>query len=287
MRKLIIFSILIFIKLSCVERPRENDETNSGNLISDCSADNSILSENYTKISELPKDNELSIRLSNIFSEIVKAYPDDSASLYRFYYVWFHTTENNKIRKQIERIEKLLTETNKQRYHNVEQNLKPLLKRIVADNSVNNSKLDNLVTLYSDYDYFSGEGLLSHLLTNEENYQLSWKTFETIAEQSQRDTTNIAALIELDKRIKTNAELAGEFFAFVEKAIINNPHGFLDMYSNRNNKLRDELMNYLQPSTNFSKEIVLILNNISHNTSDERHRKVSLEILNTIKERKI
>lgn len=275
-----LFLLICFINFSCVERQRETDEIKTVNL-------NNDISEINPSSSNFQKDNELSIRLSNAFSEIVQAYPNDSASLYRFYYEWFRTTENDKIKKQIERIEKLLTETNKQRYQNVEQNLKPLLKRIVADNSVNNSQLDNLVTLYSDYDNFSGEGLFSQLLTNEENYQLSWKSFEIIAEQSQRDTTNIAALIELDKRIKTNAELSGEFFVFIEKAILNNPHGFLDMYSNRNNKLRDELMNYIQPSTNFSKEIVLILNDILLNTSDERHRKVSLEILNIIKEREI
>ena len=269
--------IICFINLSRGERPVDNFVINSVYFAYD-------ITKTTSDSSNVERDNQLSQKLSKAFSEMVKTYPNDSALLYRFYYEWFYTTENDKMRNQIERIENLLSEKNKQRYYNVEQYLKPLLSRIVANNSINNLQLDSLVVLYSDYDSLLGKGLLSQLLTVDENYQLVWKTFDIIAEQSQRDTTNIAALIELDKSIRTNAELAGEFFVFVEKAILNNPKGFIDMYLNRNNELRNELMSYFRPSTNFVKEVELLLNEIAHNTSKESYRKGSLKILNRINE---
>ena len=101
-----------------------------------------------------------------------------------------------------------------ERYKDVENNLKPLITKIVNTGIITKSKSDSLVILYSDYDYFSGESLLYHLLTNNENYDLVWQSFKIMVKESHKDTTSISGLINLDKNITTNVELAEKIHDF-------------------------------------------------------------------------
>ena len=217
MKQLILtFSLSIIIFCSCAEKPKDNSEKLSDSEIK-------TLGSEYTDSTELMK----------IFSQAVRIFPSDSASLYWFYFKAFPAKTQEKIQKQIDRIESLLTKQSVERYKKIENDLKPLLTEIVEKKTLSCSQAENLVILYSDYDNFRGESLLSNLLVENDNYLLVWESFRIIARESNKDTCYISALIELDKNIRTNAELSEAMTDFIITSIKNNPKGFLDMFSNR------------------------------------------------------
>jgi hypothetical protein len=226
--------------------------------------------------------NALSDKLSAVFSKAAKVFPSDSASLYRFYYKWFPAKNSTEIQKQIKRLEALLTKNSVDRYYLVERNLKLLLTKIVNSKSISKSETKSFITLYSDYDYFSGEALFSHLLSNEDNYNLVWPSMEILAKESPKDTLYISALINLDNHISTNVELAESMPAFIIKAIYNNPEGFLDIYSVRSYAMRKELSKYISAEDETEQDLLVVFNDISIKSINEKHRKAAVELIQNI-----
>jgi hypothetical protein len=224
------------------------------------------------------------IGLSEAFEKAVECFPNDSASLYRFYFKWNSTTDQEKIEKQIKRLEKLTSKESVERYRKIENNLKPLMTRIVNSKTISQSQSDSLVTLYSDYDYFSGESLFSNLLTNNENYDLVWESFRIMVKESKTDTCFISGLILLDKNIRTNAELGQTMQDFTVQAVRNNPIGFLKMYEQRNDEQRIDFANYIAIWDSPDKELIEKYSEIAEKSTDENYKKLATELIGKFKD---
>jgi hypothetical protein len=217
--------------------------------------------------------------LSDVFAKAVQSFPNDSASLYTFYYKWNSTKDEHKLSEQIKRLEELTSIEAIKRYRSIEHTLKPLMTKIVKSNSISKSQADSLVVPYSDYDYFSGESLFSKLLTNDENYDLVWQSFRIMATESDKDTCFISGLIKLENSIRTNAELSEAMGDFVVKAIRNNPVGFLEMYSLRQAELRADFANYIAVWDEPDKELIEIFNEVSKKSANENYRQLATELM--------
>lgn len=228
-------------------------------------------------------DNEENIGLSEAFAKAVECFPNDSASLYRFYFKWNYTTDQEKIDKQIMRLQKLTSKESVERYRSIENNLKPLMTRIVNSKTISQSQSDSLVNLYSNYDYFSGESLFSKLLTNNENYDLVWESFRIMVKESKTDTCFISGLIQLDKNIRTNVELGEAMQDFTVQAVRNNPLGFLDMYTQRNEEQRSDFANYIAIWDSPDKELIDKYSEISVHSNNENYRKMAKELIDKFK----
>jgi hypothetical protein len=226
--------------------------------------------------------NELPDELSEVFSKVVKAFPSDSASLCTFYYKWFLAKDSTEKQKQINRLEALLTKNSLDRYYSVERNLIPLLVDIVNSRSASKLKTKSFVSLYSDFDYFSGEALFSHLLSNEDNYNLVWQSLEILVQESKKDTFYISALINLDNHIRTNVELAEAMTEFIIKAIYSNPEGFLDIYTMNNYEMRKKLSKYILQVDETEYDLPSIFMDISKNSTNEKYRNASVELIQNI-----
>lgn len=223
------------------------------------------------------------IRLSEAFMKAIECFPNDSVSLYRFYFKRNPTADQNKINKQIKRLEKLTSKESVERYRSIENNLRPLLTKIVNSSTINQSQSDSLVRLYSDYDNFSGESLFSNLLTNNENYDLVWESFRIMVKESLADTCYISGLIQLDKNIRTNAELGEAMQDFTVQAVRNNPIGFLEMYNQRTEEQRTDLSNYIAIWDSPDKELIEKYSEISKNSTDENYKKLAAELIGKFK----
>ncbi len=219
------------------------------------------------------------IELSKSFAKAVKCFPNDSASLYRFYFKRNSTTDQEKINNQIKRLKKLTSKESVIRYKSIENNLIPLMTRIVNSKTIIQAQSDSLVTLYSDYDYFSGESLFSRLLTNDENYTLVWESFRIMVKESKTDTCFISGLIQLDKNIRTNTELGEKMQDFTVQAIRNNPIGFLEMYKQRNEEQRAEFANYIAIWDSPDKELIRKFQEISGKSTDENYKELATELI--------
>lgn len=224
------------------------------------------------------------IEISEVFAKAVECFPNDSASLYRFYFKWNSTTDQEKIDKQIKRLEKLTSKESVERYRSIENNLKPLMTRIVNSKTISQPQSDSLVTLYSDYDYFSGESLFSRLLTNNENYDLVWESFRIMVKESKTDTCFISGLIQLDNNIRTNAELGQAMQDFTVQAVRNNPIGFLEMYEQRNVEQRTDFANYIAIWDSPDKELIEKYSEISENSTNENYKKLATELIGKFKD---
>jgi hypothetical protein len=222
----------------------------------------------------------LSIDLNTALQNAVNLFPSDSASIINFYKRITSKNANNQ--KHIERIISLTSEKSVKKYRDIEENLKPLLNEIFRGNSVNKEQLKNLVVLYSDYDYFMGESLFLNLITIEESYEIVWGSFAIIAKQNKLDSCSISALIQLDKKIRTNAELAQSMPEFIITAIKNNPTEFLEMYANRSIEHRPNFSNYISLWDTPDKELISIYKNISLNSENEKYRTLATELLKNI-----
>lgn len=261
-------------------------------LFAICSCNNSTGNNNkhpdksIQKESKNDSDNAETIKnigLSEAFAKAVECFPNDSASLYRFYFIWNSPTDQEKIDKQIKRLEKLTSKESIERYRSVEKKLKPLMTSIVNSKTISQSQSDSLITLYSEYDYFSGESLFSQLLNNDDNYNLVWQSFRIMANESSKDTCFISGLIKLDKNIRTNVELAEAMGDFVVSSIQNNPLGFLDMYDIRKAENRLDFANYITVWDDPDKELIEKFTEISQKSSDEHYRKLAIELIGRFK----
>ncbi len=224
------------------------------------------------------------IGLPEALAKAAECFPNDSASLYRFYFKRNSTTEQKKIDKQIIQLETLTTKELVDRYKEVEKYLKPLLTEIVKSNNINKIQCNSLVKLYSDFDYFSGESLFSQLLTNEDYDNLVYKSFRIMAKERTRDTCFISAFIKLENNIRTNAELSEAMRVFVVQSIRNNPTGFLEMYNFRNAEKRSDFAKYIVVWDEPDKDLIEKFTEISNNSVDEKYKILATELLEKLKE---
>lgn len=266
--------LIVFLAYSCNNKSKSSK--NNQPLVSN--ADKKI---EHSKVTEDTLDDigNSSNGLFDVFLKAKKAFPDDSASLYSFYYKLHLSKDEEKLDKQIERLEALTSKKSIDRYNEVNRRLKPLLVKITSASSLSKSQADSLVILYSDYDYFSGEALFSQLLTNDDNYNLVWESFRIMTKESKRDTSYISALITLDTHIRTNVELAEAMPDFIVQAIQNNPNGFLEMYRARRSDLRSDFANYISVYDEPDKKLIVIYTDISKNSENDDYKKLAQELM--------
>lgn len=220
--------------------------------------------------------------LSAVFSKAVQLFPDDSSSLYRFYYKTFPAETAEKMQKQIDRINALLDEEIVRKYREVNDRLKPLLTDITNANSVSKPQSERVAYLYSIYDKYRGGSLFKNVLSGDDNYTLVWRTFEIMADQSAIDTCFLSSLIYLDNSIRTNAELSQAMQGFIVKAIKNNPNGFLEMYAQRNEDEKDKFSGYAMIWDDPVEELISIFEDISNSSTDSSSKELASELLTKI-----
>lgn len=280
MKQIGIIILTLFAIYSCNNKQSEKNKQTEVAMPNISSNDPSLTKE----ITEPEKEKTIeNIGLSESFAKAVECFPNDSASLYRFYFKWNTSTDPDKIDKQIKRLEKLTSKESVERYRNIENYLKPLMTRIVNSKTINQSQSDSLVKLYSDYDYFSGESLFSSLLNNNENYDLVWASIRIMVKESKTDTCFISGLINLNNNIRTNVELAEAMEDFKVNAIGNNPLGFLEMYNQRHGEERRSFANNITVWDDPKKELMDMFTEISQNSTDENYRKIAKELIDNIK----
>jgi hypothetical protein len=152
---------------------------------------------------------------------------------------------------------------------------------IMDANSVSLAQSEMFTTLYSDFDYFSGQGLFSKLLKDDESYNLVWKTLSKIAQVSGKDTSYMTCMLKLSDNIRTNAESAEGIQDLVIQSIRNNPKGFLDMYIVRNKEERKHFAGYIFYYETPDKELVKIYKEISIN-STKLYQSAAKELLQIV-----
>ena len=274
----LIFCIVI---LTCSFTNKSNIKTN--NQLMNSHAEKTIKDlDKKESVGRYVYSTDLETVLSSVFLKAIKVFPDDSASLYRFYYIWNSTKDTCKLEKQIKRLEALTSNESIDRYNKVAKNLKPLLIRIVKANSANKSQADSLEILYSEYDYFSGEALFSQLLTEDDNYNLVWRSFQIMTKESQNDTCYISTLISLNDQISTNVELAEAMPSFIAKAIQNNPIGFLEMYNKRKGDQRTNFSKYISEYEEPDIKLIEIFTDISEKSKNGNYRNLATDLLQRI-----
>jgi DNA uptake protein ComE-like DNA-binding protein len=276
MKTLTLIIIIALLSCSCVNDKKDSNEGKSMSQIpkEKIKELNAQFQEkqNRDTIPKLPE-------LKDALKKAIKAFPKDSASLYWLFIEKNSSKTKEEKNKQIKRLEKLTSKEFIEKYHNIEKFLKPLMTKIVNANTITKSQLDTLVILYSDYDYLSGESLLSKLIDNDENYDLVWQSFKIIANESTKDTSFISGLIELDNNITTNAELAQKMQDYVVISIKNNPIGFLEMYDNRNQEQRHNFAKRICIWDTPDKDLIDKFVDISQKSQNKKHKKLANELI--------
>jgi len=280
MKQIGLIIMTLFLIYSCNVKSTKDNISESVISVSEKLDNDSLIQTIVESDKNAPNEN---LGLTEVFTKAVKCFPNDSSSLRRFYLKWNATQDQDKIAKQIKRLEKLTSEKSVEKYRSVENNLRPLMTQIVNSKTITKSQADRLVLLYSDYDYFSGESLFSKLLTNNENYDLVWESFQIMVNESKKDTCFISGLIKLDKNIRTNAELGEAMQDFTVKAVRNNPIGFLEMYNQRNDEQRTDFANYIAIWDSPDKELMEKFSEISVNSTDENYKKLATELIGKFK----
>jgi len=280
MKQIGLIIMTLFLIYSCNVKSTKDNISESVISVSEKLDNDSLIQTIVESDKNAPTEN---LGLTEVFTKAVKCFPNDSSSLRRFYLKWNATQDQDKIAKQIKRLEKLTSEKSVEKYRSVENNLRPLMTQIVNSKTITKSQADRLVLLYSDYDYFSGESLFSKLLTNNENYDLVWESFQIMVNESKKDTCFISGLIKLDKNIRTNAELGEAMQDFTVKAVRNNPIGFLEMYNQRNDEQRTDFANYIAIWDSPDKELMEKFSEISVNSTDENYKKLATELIGKFK----
>lgn len=279
MRKIKFFILILILIYSC-----KDNSTNYKSHKFDLDTKGSI-TDSLNLIVVKTADNEpiLKSSLPGLFLKAIQVFPNDSLSLYRFYFKNNPAKDQETLNKQIMRLEKLTSKESVEKYRSIEKNLKPLMTKIVNSNTISKSQSESLVQLYSDYDYFSGESLFSQLLTNDENYKLAWESFRIMVKESSKDTCFIAGLIKLDENIRTNVELAEAMQDFKVQAIRNNSLGFLEMYGQRQGKQKTDFAINISIWDERDQELIDKYTEISKNSKNEKYRKLASELIEKYK----
>jgi hypothetical protein len=217
--------------------------------------------------------------LQLVFKKLISTYPSDSTSLTRFYFKTFKAETDDRMQKQIDRINGMLEPQIVKNYNKVTKELKPLLLKITEANQITKDQALKLANLYTIYDDYRGDALFSQVLVEDENYSLVWKSMKLMVDSSVLDTTYMSTLIQLDNSIRTNVELAEKMGEFVIEAIKNNPKGFLSIYSNRKQEHREEIASHAMMWDDPVKELIMIFENISKDSTDINNRKLAIELL--------
>jgi len=265
MRTLIfIFSTFLFLTQGC----NKKDESRNSNKV-----------ETTQTEKKIDNSKKLSPEYLEVLLKACEQFPKDSASMYRFY---SRIYDKNKVQKQIQRIEDLLTPEVIDRYNKVDQSLKKLLQNAVNTNSLPCKQTDSIALLYSYFDDFGGDAMCDQVLTEDDNYDLVWKSFQIMIEESRNDTCYISSLIYLDNHIRTNVELAEAMPDFIVRAIQNNTKGFLDMYNSRNVEDQYDFSKYISVYDQPDSTLINTLNDISVNSVSDNYKIAATEILKNI-----
>lgn len=263
-------------------------------LLYSCAGKSELVNVNQTldptnsgKSTDYPVDsslNDAKTAFLDILNLAKKRFPSDSASLHDFYCKWLLLNDVEKLNQQVERLKELTSQESVERYNEVNSKLEPLLVRITTANTIDQSQLDSVVKLYSDYDYFLTESLFSQLLSEEDD--LAGKCFGIIVKESSKDTSYISALIELDNNIFTNCALGESMYMLVFDAIGNNPIGFLEMFKQREEKQKIVLARYLDftDAVQVREELLNFYKNIIKNSKNEEHRALAKELMDIVEE---
>ena len=265
----LLFSILL---ISCTSN--QNDKPKTSELSQATPVEESSKEDEQLK-------NKLE-ELSLAFSQAAQTFPSDSLSLQRFYFKTFRVETVEKMQRQIDRIKALLDEETIKKYNEVTSELKSLLQNIVETKSISKEQAERFAYLYAIYDKYSGGALFSQVFTDDDNYTLVWKSMEIIVTNSERDTCFVSSLISLDNSIRTNVELAEKTGEFVIEAIKNNPLGFLQMYSQRNEEGKDYFVRHAMLWDDPVPELISTFEEISKNSTEQANRTLAEDILTRI-----
>lgn len=277
MRTIILYFLGPFLLMSCIKKPQVEQKSESEH----------VSAQKNESVSQKPEVEQVQVDSSKVhfyelLSEAIETFPEDSASLSRFYLRISQGKSEQEINKLELRIEHILNQDYVRKYEDVATNLKPLMEEIVSLNSINKSQSERLAKLYSIYDNFRGGALFSNLLNNDENYTLTWASFRIMASSSSTDTCFISDLINLDDAIRTNAELAEAMGDFIHEAIKNNPEGFLDMYAARSENNKNSLVEYCKSWGDPVEEIIALFTDISINSTSKEYKSLASELLKKI-----
>lgn len=274
MKQITLVTYILILIYSCNEYSTNNTKNHLANLNSE--------KTNIDSINRLMKVDSISnTELYNVFKNAVLCFPNDSSSLYRFYFERYLTNDKDKINEQISRLKKLTSQESVEGYKFIESNLKPLMIKIVNSDTITKIQSDTFVKLYSVYDSLISEALFSKLLTNEEDYSLVWKTIKIMVRESSKDAFFISSLIELDKAVMTNVELAEAITEFNIEAIQNNPEAFLEICKRSQVNKKQEYYDYiieLCSDNNLYNAFV----NVSKKSGNNVYRKLANDLLGKI-----
>ncbi len=95
---LIIFTLCLIYSYANISTNETESKTNENSVTGESSK------EPLTKKTDKTNNSEIisNLDLAEIFEKAVQCFPNDSASLYRFYFKWNATTDQEKIQKLIE-----------------------------------------------------------------------------------------------------------------------------------------------------------------------------------------
>lgn len=214
------------------------------------------------------------------FNKAKISFPEDSASLYNFYFKPAQKDLKEVVRDK-KRLENLMSNENVSKYQNVHSHLKPLMLSILESDTISISQAKNFAELYSIYDKFQGESLFSQLINDDENYKLVWETLRRISHSSNKDTTYISLMIQLSLNIRTNAELSEAMEDFVVESIKNNPKGLLDMLIAHGKGAANTFVDYISYFDEPDKDLLSIYKEIS-GSQDSKYKNAATELLSSI-----
>lgn len=232
---------------------------------------------------EVSKPDSISQEFHKLFSKVLVTFPNDSASLNRFFSKNFQPNSEEKIQRLNARLARFLEEGFMAQYTEVNNELKPLMTFVVQADTISKPQIEKMVYLYSFYDASRGSAMFSNLINIDENYSLTWESFRIIASYT-KDTSSISGLIELDNAIRTNAELGQAMQGFLNQAILNNPEGYLEMYSQRSEEEKVYFAEYCKMWDTPVEEIIAIFKDIANNSTNPTHRSLAKNLLVNITE---
>lgn len=269
---------ILFIN-SCTQKT-SSEKDPVGKQVSEASSQSTGKPDESVKVK---KPGSITQEFHNLLSKALETYPNDSASLSRFFLKNFQPSSEEKIQKQNSRLASFLEEGFVAQYTEVANELKPLLVAVVQAGTISRPQLEKLVYLYSFYDAAQGSAMFSDLLSIDENYTLTWESFRIMASYN-KDTSSISGLIELDKAIRTNVELAEAMQGFIHQAILNNPEGFLEMYALRGKVEKESFAEHCKMWDTPVDEIIALFKDISSNSPIPIQRSLAKNLLEYISE---